>query len=201
MRTSRPPLRRVVAVIGSLLSLATALPGDDELRLYAEDAVNSEGDRSTACVWLAHGCRFRFPPPMGWSVKCQATNATLLLTHPDLKAEIGIVLHREPEGTNGPPDLAHWQRQAQSRYPQSTLQRESECTVAGREGWAFELAKTVGTGTAALVRVVMAPYPGGVAEFEMRTTAVHERMARRALRGVLSSLTIESVATEGSPRR
>ena len=151
-----------MAAVGSLLWLTIALHGSEESRFYTESVATSEGGQTTACIWLANGCRIRFLPPKGWSVTCQATNATVLLTHPDLKAAISLVLHREPEATSAPLALAAWRERVKDRHPKAVIVRESTCFIADRDGWGCDLVIPVEKGTAALVRVVVVPYPAGM---------------------------------------
>jgi hypothetical protein len=177
-------------VLGLLSALAVVLHGDEEIRLLTQAALDAEGGRSITCSWLAHGSCFRFIPPPRWSIKVSPTNAVLDLTESDLKAGISLRLHREEVPTNAPPDWRVWREGVKTRHPNATWLLDSPCSVAGREGWACDLAIPIRKETEALVRVVFVIYPGGVAEFEMRAPIAHEQLARRALRKVLNSLEI-----------
>ena len=195
----RAPLRLLAAAGGSLLWLVADLRGSaQEPRLYTLDSQDPEGGKSTACVWLANDYSFRFIPPPKWSIKAGSTNATLELTEPDLKAAISFRLYAQAEATNAPPGWSVWRARIRERYPKATWLGESACRIADQTGWACDLAIPVVKGTEALVRVVVVPYPGGMAEFEMRTSTVQDSLARRAMRRVLNSLTIDPAAAPRS---
>jgi hypothetical protein len=124
----------------------------------------------------------------------------LQLTEPDLKAAINLRLHAGPETTNALPDLPAWRERVKERHPKAVWLLDSPCFIADRAAWGCDLAIPVDKATVARVRVVVVPYPGGSAEFEMRTTAIHENLARRAMRRVLNSLAITPVVPAEAPR-
>jgi len=181
------------------LVVGAALHGAEEPRLYTETSADPEGGKITMCVWLVNGCRFQFTPPPGWSIKGGATNALLQLTEPDLKAAIHLQLHADSGTTNALPYLVAWRERVKERYPKATWLLDSPCFIADRDAWGCDLAIPVDKVTEARVRVVVVPYPGGNAEFEMRTTSVHESLARRAMRRVLNSLSITSATPAETP--
>ena len=188
-----------VAILGTLLAIpyvTRAAPAAGGFQLYTEREEIPERGEVTACVLLTQGCRFRFLPPVNWSIKSEATNLTVVLTPADLSAAILLVLH---PGTNSSPpalDADQLRQRVLERYPKARLMREYTCNISGVVGPAFDLVNDVpGDGQAALGFVFL-PYAGGMASFEARTTRDCASTTKRHLSWVLSSLRIEPVTTK-----
>jgi len=193
-----------VAILGTLLavpSVTHAAPAAGGFQLYTEREEIPERGEVTACVLLTQPCRFRFLPPINWSVKSDATNLTVVLTPADLSAGIVLVLHPGTNTATPALDAGQLRQRVLERYPKAKLVREYTCNVSGAVGPAFDLVNDVpGDGQAAL-RFVFVPYPGGMASFEARTTRDRAAATKRHLSWVLSSLRIEPVTTKPTPRR
>lgn len=195
---------RTLAILGTLLlipSATRAAPAASGFQLYLERELISERGEVAACVLLTQGCRFRFLPPVNWSIRTDATNLTVVLTPADLSAGIFLVLH--PGTNNAAPTLDPDQlrQRVLERYPKAKLVREFTCHVSGRVVPAFDLLNDVPGVGQAVLKFVFAPYPGGLAEFESRTSRDRALATKRNLSWVLGSLRIERVTAQSPPRR
>lgn len=135
---------------------------------------------------------FRFIAPTGWEVRPEGTNTALLLTAPDLSAGIRIVLGRDTNTASALADAGPYRDQVLARIAGSRVVQEFRCYADGRQGVAFDLVRESQHSTQAVFRVALVPYPGGLAEFELRTSTNHFRAARASFGLLLDTFRVEA---------
>jgi hypothetical protein len=161
-------------------------------QLYPERMNAPEAGDFTINRLLTERQMFSFFQLPDWELRREGTNRSLLFTAADLSAGIRI---RLTEGTNASVaalEPAQWRQEVLARIPDSRLVQEFPCYADGRAGVAFDLVREAQHSTQAVFRVALVPYPGGLAEFELRTTTNYMVRARRALGVLMSSFRVEA---------
>jgi hypothetical protein len=176
----------VSVFLGGLVVSAAA----GTFRLMPEIADEPEGGRATNQVLVTETHRFamRFPP--GWGVQILATNQTLLMLEPELRA--GIELRFWPQEGQAAEELEAWLKRLGERLDDGMILGQFRARSATAEGWGFDLVRAVDETTRAGLRVILVPYPGGMAEFELRAPMTEVTKYYRVLRHLVGSFSPEA---------
>jgi hypothetical protein len=84
-------------------------------------------------------------------------------------------------------ELATWLKRIEERSDGAVMIRQFRARSATAEGWGFDLVRAMDRTTRAGLRVILVPYPGGMAEFELRAPASEVADYYRVLRHLVAS--------------
>jgi len=181
---------------GALLLVCAGWPSawTQPLRLYAERIEEPEAGVYAVNRLLTDHELITFIQLPDWELRREGTNRALLFTAFDLSAGIRLSFTEGTRDVIETPDRARWRDQVLARFPQSRLVREFACHADGRAGVAVDLVREVAHSTQSVFRVALVPYPGGLAEFELRTTTNHLARSTRALSLLMGSFRVQARA-------
>jgi hypothetical protein len=134
--------------------------------------------------------RFVLKIPDRWGIQLVSSNQSVLILEPNLRA--GIQLRLWPQEGQAEGELATWLKRIEDRSAGAVMIRRFRAQSATAEGWGYDLVRAMDRATRAGLRVILVPYPGGVAEFELRAPASEVADYYRVLRHLVASF---------SPRR
>jgi hypothetical protein len=158
-----------------------------------------EGGRMTNQVLVTDTHRFAMRFPARWGLQSNETNQTLLLLEPELRA--GIELRFWPQEGQAADELEAWLKRLGERLDGGILVGQFRANSATAEGWGFDLVRAVDRTTRAGLRVILVPYPGGMAEFELRAPQTEVTNYYRVLRHLVASFSPESLKDVERGRR
>jgi hypothetical protein len=149
--------------------------------------------REQELVTDTHRFTLRIPPR--WGIQLVSSNQTLLLLEPELRA--GIELRLWPQEGQDQEELADWLKRIEERSDGAVLIHKFRTRSATGEGWGFDLVRPIDKTTRAGLRVILMPYPGGMAEFELRAPASAVADYYRVLRHLVGSFAPRAVEKKG----
>jgi hypothetical protein len=163
----------------------------DGFLLTTERLAAPEGGEVTQHILLTDTHAFRFHPPPEWGIQTVPTNRLVMFWEGGLGA--GILLRFwPPEPTNSLAALREtWRPRIEARRAGGRVIQEFACGSVAGPGLGFDLEQRVDPLTYAAFRVAVIPYPGGIAEFELRTTATHATNYHRLFRHLVGSFAAE----------
>ncbi len=178
-----------------LLSLClTAAPGAT-FRLEPVERDAPEGGLATTQVLVTETHRFALKFPDRWGVQVVSSNETLLMLEPDMRA--GIELRLWPQSGQTTEELTEWLiRRLQGRLGDGVMLGQFRARSATAEGWGFDLVRALDRTTRAGLRVILIPYPGGMAEFELRAPVREVADYYRVLRHLVASFSPKETVSD-----
>jgi hypothetical protein len=129
--------------------------------------------------------RFAIKFPARWSLQLVASNQTLLMMEPQLRA--GIELRLWPREGQEAEELETWLKRIEDRLDGGIVVAQFPARSGTAEGWGFDLVRALDKRTRAGMRVILVPYPGGMAEFELRAPITEVTNYYRVLRHLVAS--------------
>jgi hypothetical protein len=194
-------IRAIRIILGVVLAeLAVSASDLPVFRLELVEVAAPEGGRVTSQVLVTPTHRFGLKFPARWAVQMVSSNQTLMMFEPDLRA--GIQLRFWPQESQTPEELESWLRQRlEERQEDEVMVGQFRTRSATAEGWGFDLVRSVDRKTRAGLRVIVVPYPGGLAEFELRAPAAEVADYHRVLRHLVASFSPEVVTKERTQAR
>jgi hypothetical protein len=185
-------------IVGVALCCLSAAAADQTFRLEAIEKEAPEGGTITTQVLVTDAHRFSLKFPERWGVQVVSSNRTLMILEPNLRA--GIQLRFWPQESQEPEELESWLRQRlEDRQQGEVVIGQFRTRSAASEGWGVDLVRSVDRKTYAGLRMIVVPYPGGMAEFELRAPMSEVSDYYRVLRHLVASFAPASVA--GEPER
>jgi hypothetical protein len=183
-------LRWVLAAGLVMLGLGQRLPGG-ALTLFTETVPATEGGTTTNQVLLTETHAFRLRLPTDWGIETVSTNLLVKLYEPGLGAGIMIRLWFERATNEVVAPDPWWRQRLEQRLATGQLVREFRCGSAIGPGVGYDFEQQVDRGTRAAFRLVFVPFPGGMAEFELRANAAQATNYYRLMRHLVGSFAAE----------
>ncbi|MCL4180840.1 MAG: hypothetical protein KJ072_24220 [Verrucomicrobia bacterium] len=178
--------RSIIVIVGSVLSLWLATAAGATFRLESVESKAPEGGVTTTQVLVTETHRIALKFPDRWGVQVVSSNETLLMLEPDMRA--GIELRLWPQSGQTTEELTEWLvRRLQGRLGDGVMVGQFRARSATAEGWGFDLVRALDRTTRAGMRVILVPYPGGMAEFELRAPVTEVGNYYRVLRHLVAS--------------
>jgi hypothetical protein len=159
-------------------------------QLIPTETKGAEGGIAKQQELITDTHRFVLKIPERWGIQLVSSNQSVLILEPNLRA--GIELRLWPQEGQAEEELATWLKRIEDRAGGAVMIRQFRARSATAEGWGFDLVRAMDRVTRAGLRVILVPYPGGMAEFELRAPASEVADYYRVLRHLVASF---------SPRR
>ncbi len=188
--------------VGLILVCASTAAFGDGFRLIPMVRTTPEGGEVTNQILQLEEHQFAMKFPEGWALQIVSSNQALLMLEPDLRA--GIQFRLWPQEGQGPEELETWLRRLKERKEGGSVVHLFSARSATAEGWGFDFVRAVDERTQAGLRVILVPYPGGMAEFELRAPLSEIGKYYRVLRHLVGSFSLQEKAKsvgETAPRK
>ena len=161
-------LYALVVFIGLILLTAGANAAASGSFRYTTEAVEiSERGPVTHSVIVADGFKFRFLAPPNWKVESNASEKSVTLTAPDLKAAIVIEIIPAKFELAAPPTGENFKRALLAKYPEAQITREGPAYTGAAQGFAFDFERLFGNQQKLASRFAFVPYDGGTAQIHL----------------------------------
>jgi hypothetical protein len=186
-RSFAPAVRALIQVLfGVVLSSLGGAAAEHTFRLEALEKEAPEGGTITTQVLVTDAHRFSLKFPERWGVQVVSSNQTLMILEPSLRA--GIQLRFWPQESQEPEELKAWLREKlETRQKDEVVIGQFKTRGAASDGWGVDLVRLVDRKTQAGLRLILVPYPGGMAEFELRAPMAEVSDYYRVLRHLVAS--------------
>jgi hypothetical protein len=177
--------RALQFILGVVLGWQVLAVEGATFQLIPTEVETAEGGvlKQQELVTETHRIALRIPPR--WGIQLVSSNQSLLILEPNLRA--GIEVRLWPQEGQEQEELATWLKRIEERSNGAVMINQFRARSATAEGWGFDLVRAIDRTTRAGLRVILVPYPGGMAEFELRAPAAEVADYYRMLRHLVAS--------------